>query len=131
MSVRLSSNASPGRKEVSNDPSYSFVVSGKRSFIWFSAAAGLFIWFATFTVLISFTEIAIIYNKLICVLAVLTFWLIRWYRNVNQYIRDSKRENRIFIRLRAIMKYSVIEVFHFMILFSVLMILMIFVEKYF
>jgi hypothetical protein len=131
MSGRISSNASPGRKEGSDDRSYFFLVSGKRSFVLFSAAAAVFIWFATFTVLISFTELPIIYNKLICVLAVLTFWMIRWYRNINQYIRDSKLENRIFARLRSFVKYSITEIFHFMILFSVLMILMIFVEKYF
>jgi hypothetical protein len=128
---RLSDNIFLQRKTSSTDPSGCFISSGRRSFLLFSALAGIVIWLLTFIVLVSFTEISIIFNKLISVLAVLTFWLIRWYRNVNQYILDSKHENRILNRLRVIFKYSITEIFHFIILFSFLMILMVFIEKYF
>jgi hypothetical protein len=107
------------------------IIHRKNRFILFSALAGILIWLATFIVLVSFTEIAIMYNKLICSLAVLTFWLIKWYKSINQYLLESKKENRILIRFQAILKYTVIEVFHFLILISFLLIVVIFIEKYF
>jgi hypothetical protein len=107
------------------------VITRKNRFIFFSAISGMMIWFATFIVLVSYTDIAILYNKLICILVVLTFWLIRWQRNVKQYIHDSKRENRIFKRFGAALKYTAGEIFHFIILISVILMLMVFIEKYF
>jgi hypothetical protein len=103
----------------------------KRRFILLSALAGIVIWFSTFFILVGFTELPIIFNKLICILAVLTFWLIRWYKGVRQYLIDSKRETRALLRLKAMLKYGISEVFHFIILISVLWIIMIFIEKYY
>jgi hypothetical protein len=103
---------------------------GKNRYILFSALAGIVIWFLTFTILVSFTEISIFFNKLICVLTVLTFWLIRWYKGISQYIHDIKYETRIITRLRAVLKYGMNEVFHFIVLISVLLIIMIFIERF-
>jgi hypothetical protein len=107
------------------------VITRKYRFIFFSAISGMAIWFMTFIALVSYTDIAILYNKLICILVVFTFWLIRWHRNVRQYIYESKRENRIFKRIRIALKYTAGEIFHFIILISVILMLMVFIEKYF
>jgi hypothetical protein len=131
MVKRLSDNIFSKNEENLNKPPCCFIIQRKNRFILFSAVAGIVIWFATFTVLVSYTDIALIYNKLISILAVLTFWFIKWYRNVRQYLHDSKRENGILIKLRAILKYAITEILHFIILISVLLILMFFTEKYF
>jgi hypothetical protein len=117
-------------KSSDNQSRYS-AITRKNRFIFFSVLPGIVIWFATFIVLISYTNIAILYNKLICILAVLTYWLIRWYMNARQYIYDSKQEYRIFKRFRVVLKYVAGEVFHFIILISVILMLMVFIEKYF
>jgi hypothetical protein len=103
----------------------------KNRFILFSATAGIVIWILTYTILVSFTEISFFLNKLICVLIVLTLWLIKWYRETCQYLHDLKHEARILARLKAVWKYSMTEIFHFVVLISVLLVLMIFIEKFF
>jgi hypothetical protein len=107
-------------REYLNNPGWYYSRWKKRS-ILFSALAGVAIWFSTFIILVSFTELPIFFNKLICIIAVLTFWLISWYKRVCLYLHDLKYENRKITRLKAMLKYGITEVFHFIILISVLL----------
>lgn len=131
MFKKISDKVFSGVKEDSDYTSGFLIPQKKSSFVLFSAAAGIVIWFATFTILVCFTGISIICSKLICILAVLTFWLIRRYRKINLYIQESKCENRMLIRLQANLKYVAGEVFHFIILISVLIVLVLYAENLF
>jgi hypothetical protein len=102
----------------------------RNRYFLFSAGAATIIWFMTFIILVSFTAIPVFYNKLICIIIVITIWLIIWYKNVRQYLLDLNSEKRKLTRLRIIMRCVINEAIHFIIMVSVLMVIMLFIGRF-
>lgn len=99
-------------------------------FILFSAGVGLIIWITTFYTLITYTGIDVIYNKLLSVLAVLTYWFIMWIIRIRQYVNEREKSLPVLIKIRLILKFIFLEIVHFCVLFLALLTILFFIEKY-